>query len=139
MQESNNQIRSAQGAADVQRMTARAKQTRLQGAAMVDQQEIGRTKDLMQLKAGRQQAQRDFRSSLQAQNQAIMGGIGDIVGAGIQGFAAGGGFTKDVGQKLINGKTNPDFIKGGFSFNKLVDPENLYNTQYKKALDENTD
>ena len=50
---------------------------------------------LLNLKAGRQDAEREFRGQMQAQNQAMMGGIGDIVGAGLQGFASGGGFSKD--------------------------------------------
>jgi len=82
--------------------------------------------NLLQLKAGRQQARRDFRASMQAQNQAIMGGVGDIVGAGIQGFAMGGGFTQDVGEEFLRDaqgnlttNVNPDFIKGGFSFDTL--------------------
>ena len=96
----------------------------------------------MQLKAGRQQAERDFRASMQAQNQAIMGGVGDIVGAGIQGFAAGGGFTKDgfkmdtflgrggnndlfTGSKLkldLDGDGIPDYLQQGT--NTPVLPQN---------------
>ena len=43
-----------------------------------------KTKDkyLLSLQAGRQQAQRDFRGAMQAQNQKMLGGVGSIVGAG---------------------------------------------------------
>ena len=120
-QEAANQRLAAQGADRVQRMEQSARQTVLRGEDLRQQRENERQMNLMQLKAGRQQARRDFRASMQAQNQAIMGGVGDIVGAGIQGFAMGGGFTKDVGNEfLADGVTeNPDFIKGGFSFDTL--------------------
>ena len=75
-------------------MEQQARQTVLRGEAFRQQNENERQMNLLQLKAGRQQAQRDFRASMQAQNQAIMGGVGDIVGAGLQGFAAGGGFAE---------------------------------------------
>jgi len=93
-QEAANQRASAQGAMNVQRMTQQAQETVGYGDYLRQQNENQRQMDLMNLKAGRQQAQRDFRSAMQAQNQKITGGIGSIVGAGLQGFASGGGFTK---------------------------------------------
>ena len=93
-QEAANQRLSAQGAQSVQQMEQQAQQQVAYGGYLREQNENERQMNLLQLKAGRQQAQRDFRGQMQAQNQAIMGGVGDIVGAGIQGFAAGGGFTK---------------------------------------------
>ena len=94
-QEARNQAAAAQGAANVQSMEQQAQQQVAYGGYLREQNENERQMNLLQLKAGRQQAERDFRANMQAQNQAIMGGVGDIVGAGIQGFASGGGFTKD--------------------------------------------
>ena len=94
-QEAANQRALAQGAMNVQRMTQQAQETVSYGDYLRQQNENQRQMDLMNLKAGRQQAQRDFRGAMQAQNQQIMGGIGSIVGAGLQGFASGGGFSKD--------------------------------------------
>jgi len=94
-QEAANQRLRAQGAQGVQQMESQARQQVAYGDYLREQNENERQMNLMQLKAGRQQAKRDFRASMQAQNQAIMGGVGDILGAGIQGFASGGGFTKD--------------------------------------------
>ena len=94
-QEARNQQLAAQGAQGVQQMEQQA-QTRVAfGEGQRQEAEYQRGMNLLELKAGRQQAQRDFRANMQAQNQAIMGGVGDILGAGIQGFASGGGFTKD--------------------------------------------
>jgi hypothetical protein len=93
-QEAANQRLAAQGAARVQQMEQQARQTVLRGEALRQQNENERQMNLMQLKAGRQQAGRDFRASMQAQRQRMMGGVGQILGAGIQGFAAGGGFAE---------------------------------------------
>ena len=93
-QEAANQRASAQGAMNVQRMTQQAQETIGYGDYLRQQNENQRQMDLIGLQAGRQQAQRDFRGAMQAQNQKMMGGIGSIVGAGIQGFASGGGFSK---------------------------------------------
>ena len=94
-QESRNQIYSAQGAANVQQMEAQAEQTVARGEGMRQISENERQMNLLALKMGQQQGQEDFRANMQSQNQAMMGGIGDIVGAGLQGFASGGGFSKD--------------------------------------------
>ena len=94
-QESRNQIYAAQGAAGVQQMEQRARQTVMRGEGQRQTAENQRQMGLLGLKAGRQDAKREFRGQMQAQNQAMMGGIGDIVGAGLQGFASGGGFSKD--------------------------------------------
>ena len=94
-QESRNQLYSARGAQNVQRMEQGAQQTVMGGEFTRQTNENQRQMNLMQLKAGRQQAQRDFRGEMQSQNQAMMGGVGDILGAGLQGFASGGGFSKD--------------------------------------------
>jgi len=105
-QEAVNQRLRAQGAANVQQMEQQARQTVLRGEALRRQNENERQMNLMQLKSGRQQAQRDFRASMSAQRQRMMGGVGQILGAGIQGFAAGGGFTE-----------------GGFSFDTFLGRE----------------
>ena len=94
-QEAANQRMAAQGAQGVQQMEQQAQQQVAYGGYLREQGENERQMNLLQLKAGRQQAERDFRGEMQAQNQAIMGGVGDIVGAGLQGFASGGGFSKD--------------------------------------------
>ena len=94
-QESRNQIYSAQGAANVQQMEQRANRVIMGGEATRQAAENQRQMNLLALKMGQQQGQKDFRANMQAQNQAMMGGIGDIVGAGLQGFASGGGFGKD--------------------------------------------
>jgi len=101
-QEAVNQRLRAQGAARVQGMEQQARQTVMAGEYSRQQDENQRQMNLMNLKAGRQQAERDFRASMSAQKQRMMGGVGQILGAGIQGFAAGGGFTE-----------------GGFSFDTL--------------------
>jgi len=101
-QEAANQRLRAQGAANVQQMEQQAQQRVGYGEYLREQNENERQVDLMSLKAGRQQAQRDFRASMSAQKQRMMGGVGQILGAGIQGFAAGGGFAE-----------------GGFSFDTL--------------------
>ena len=93
-QEAVNQRLAAQGAMNVQRMTQQAQQTVGYGEYLRQKSENQRQMNLLDLQAGRQQAQRDFRGAMQAQNQAIMGGVGDIVGAGLQGFASGGGFAE---------------------------------------------
>ena len=93
-QEARNQVYSAQGAAGVQRMEQQA-QTRVgYGESMRQTSENERQMDLMNLKAGRNNAERSFRTSMRGANQQMLGGVGDIVGAGLQGFAAGGGFAK---------------------------------------------
>jgi hypothetical protein len=124
-QESRNQSLAAQGAARVQSMEQAARKTVLSGEATRQAAENQRQMNLMQLKAGRQQAKRDFRTAMGAQTQQIMGGVGSLIGTGLQGFAMGGGFTKDVGSEfLADGVTkNPDFIKGGFSFDTLFGRE----------------
>ena len=94
-QEAANQRASAQGAMNVQRMTQQAQETIGYGDYLRQQNENERQMNLLSLQAGRQQAQRDFRGAMQAQNQQIMGGVGSILGAGLKGFASGGGFTKD--------------------------------------------
>ena len=94
-QESRNQIYAAQGAAGVQQMEQRARQTVMLGEGQRQTAENERQMNLLGLQVGRQDAEREFRGQMQAQNQAMMGGIGDIVGAGLQGFASGGGFSKD--------------------------------------------
>ena len=93
-QESRNQIYAAQGAAGVQQMEQQAKMRIGYGEGERQTAENQRQMGLLGLKAGRQDAEREFRGQMQAQNQAMMGGIGDIVGAGLSGFASGGGFSK---------------------------------------------
>ncbi len=132
-QESRNQIYKAQGAANVQQAEQRAKKTVMAGEFTRQQNENQRQLDLMNLKAGRQQANREFRASMQGANQKMLGGVGDILGAGLQGFAAGGGFTKggfkmdtflgresgdqkliDLTEKVFNKKTKNGITTGGF-------------------------
>ena len=93
-QESANQRASAQGAMNVQSMEQNAQQTVAFGDQLRETNENKRQMQLMNLKAGRQQGRADFRSSMQGANASMMGGVGDILGAGLQGFAAGGGFAK---------------------------------------------
>jgi len=93
-QESRNQIYKAQGAANVQQAEQRARKTVMAGEFTRQQGENQRQLNLMDLKAGRQQAKREFKTSMRGANQQMLGGIGDIVGAGLTGFAAGGGFSK---------------------------------------------
>jgi len=93
-QESRNQIYKAQGAANVQQAEERAKKTVMAGEFTRQQNENQRQLNLMDLKAGRQQAKREFRTSMRGANQQMLGGVGDILGAGLQGFAAGGGFSE---------------------------------------------
>ena len=94
-QEFRNQLYSARGAENVQQAEQQAQQTVMGGELTRQTNENKRQMNLMALKAGRQQAQRDFKGEMQFQNQAMMGGVGDILGAGLQGFASGGGFSKD--------------------------------------------
>ena len=124
-QEAVNQRMTAQGAARVQSMEQAARRTVLGGEATRQENERQRQMNLMQLKAGRQQAKRDFRASMQAQNQAIMGGVGDILGAGLQGFASGGGFTED-GFKMDTflGRETTDAFTDKFVFSN---PEAKFN------------
>ena len=93
-QEASNQRLSAQGAMSVQRMEQNAEQTVMGGEATRQANENKRQMQLMELKAGRQQGIRDYEDARGAQNQAIMGGIGGVIGAGVTGFAGGGGFSK---------------------------------------------
>ncbi len=109
-QEAANQRLRAQGAAGVQAMEQQARQTIAGGEYMRQQNENERQMNLLSLKAGRQQARRNFRASMSAQRQRMMGGVGQILGAGLQGFAAGGGFAE-----------------GGFSFDTLFGRETLNN------------
>ena len=75
-QEAANQRLAAQGAMRVQGMEQQAKRAVMAGEFTRQQAENQRQMDLMQLKAGRQQAGRDFRASMQAQRQRMMGGVG---------------------------------------------------------------
>ena len=93
-QEYRNQIYSAQGAQNAQRMEQGARQTIMGGEFTRQTNENKRQMALMNLKAGRQQGRADFRSSMQGANASMMGGVGDILGAGLQGFASGGGFAE---------------------------------------------
>ena len=93
-QEAANKRTSAQGAMNVQRMTQQAQQTVARGEGIRRAGENERQMNLLGLKAGRQDAVRDYQSARSAQNQAMMGGVGDILGAGLSGFASGGGFSK---------------------------------------------
>ena len=93
-QESRNQLYAAQGAQNVQQMTQQAQIRVGYGEGQRQTNENKRQMDLLNLKAGRQQGRADFRGAMQAQNKAMMGGVGDILGAGLQGFASGGGFAK---------------------------------------------
>jgi len=93
-QEAANQRMSAQGAANVQRLENYAEQAVMGGEATRQANENKRQMGLLGLKAGRQDAVRDYQSARSAQNQAMMGGVGDILGAGLSGFASGGGFSK---------------------------------------------
>jgi hypothetical protein len=109
-------------------MEQQAQQTVARGEAFRQEAEYERGINLLQLKAGRQQAQRDFRASMQAQNQAIMGGVGDIVGAGLQGFAAGGGFTKGgFSMDTFLGRTPGSAPKISVGNNINMDPNQLRN------------
>jgi len=130
-QEAANQRASAQGAMSVQRMTQQAEQMKGYGEQIREKNENERQMNLMGLQAGRQQAQRDFRGAMQAQTQKIQGGIGSIVGAGLQGFASGGGFSKDgfkmdtflgresgigatgIGSVDLNNDNFPDYLTKG--------------------------
>ena len=127
-QEAANQRMAAQGAQGVQRMEQQAQQQVAYGGYLREQGENERQMNLLQLKAGRQQAERDFRGEMQAQNQAIMGGVGDIVGAGLQGFAAGGGFSKG-GFKMDTflGRTPGAASKIALGGQKIMDPNQLKN------------
>jgi len=93
-QESANQRASAQGAMNVQRMEQNAQQTVAYGDQLRETNENERQMDLLGLKAGRQEGQRTFRGAMQGANASMMGGVGDILGAGLQGFASGGGFAE---------------------------------------------
>jgi len=93
-QEAQNQFYSAQGAAGVQRQEAQARKTVAYGENIRQTNENERQMDLMNLRAGRNNVERGFRTSMRGANQQMLGGVGDIVGAGLQGFAAGGGFAK---------------------------------------------
>ena len=93
-QEAQNQIYSAQGAASVQRQESQAKRQVAYGERLRQTSENKRQTDLMDLRSGRQQARADFRGAMQGANQQMLGGIGEIAGAGLKGFAAGGGFAK---------------------------------------------
>jgi len=107
-QEASNQRLSAQGAMSVQRMEQNAERTVMGGEATRQANENKRQMQLMELKAGRQQGIRDYEDARSAQNQAMMGGVGDILGAGLSGFASGGGFSK-----------------GGFKSGDLLNADNV--------------
>ena len=94
-QESFNERMRAQGAMRVQSAEQQARQTVMGGEYARQQNENQRQMDLMNLKAGRQQAKVDFRNQMNMQTQNIMGGVGDILTTGLKGYAAGGGFTDD--------------------------------------------
>ena len=93
-QEALNERLRAQGAMRVQSAEQQARKTVMAGEFTRQQAENQRKLNLMDLKAGRQQAKREFRTSMQGAKQQVLGGIGSIVGAGLQGFAAGGGFAE---------------------------------------------
>jgi len=117
-QEAQNQIYSAKGADTAQRLESQARQNVAYGENMRQTNENERQMDLLNLKAGRDDAQRDFRASMKGANQQMLGGVGDIVGAGLQGFASGGGFSKDgfkmdtfLGRDGVDAKVKfPNFV-----------------------------
>jgi len=112
-QEAANQRMAAQGAMRVQGMEQQAQARVGYGEYLRQESENQRQMNLLTLQAGRQQAQRDFRGAMQAQNQKMMGGVGDIVGAGLQGFASGGGFTKGgFSMDTFLGRDNNDLFTG---------------------------
>ena len=127
MQEAQNQRLAAQGAANIQLQERRgaqyAQQQRLMGATQARTAETAKTENLLSMSAGRldaaKQAQADAR-------QQMVGGIGNIATGALQGYGAGGGFTKDIGEKFLRDedgnlttKINPDYKQGGFSWPKL--------------------
>ena len=122
-QEAVNQRLRAQGAAGVQQLGLQAKTRIGFGEGQRQTNENLKQMNLMNLQAGRYSAEKSFRNQMlasqQAQNQAVMGGIGDIVGAGVQGYAAGGGFTEDgfsmdtlLGRESLNNDSN-DYSNDG--------------------------
>jgi len=125
-QEAANQRMSAQGAQNVQRMTQQAQETIGYGEQLRETKENARQMNLLNLRSGRQQAQADFRGAMQQQKNAVMGGIGDIVGAGLQGFATGGGFSKGgfkldtfLGRESAGPKTTP-YDASRFEYNDTM-------------------
>ena len=102
-QEAFNERMRAQGAMRVQSAEQQARQTVMGGEFTRQQNENQRQMDLMNLKAGRQQAKVDFRNQMNMQTQNIMGGVGDILTTGLKGYVAGGG----------------DFTAGSFSMDTL--------------------
>ena len=103
-QEALNQRLRAQGAMRVQSAEQQARQTVMGGEYTRQQNENQRQMDLMNLKAGRQQAKVDFRNQMNMQTQNIMGGVGDILTTGLKGYVAGGG----------------DFTAGSFSMKDML-------------------
>jgi len=136
-QEAANQRASAQGAMNVQRMTQQAQQTIGYGEQLRETKENARQMNLLNLRSGRQQAQADFRGAMQQQKNAVMGGIGDIVGAGLQGFATGGGFSKGgfkldtfLGRESAGPKTTP-YDASRFEYNDTM----FESQEYLDAVD----
>jgi len=120
-QEAANQRLRAQGAQGVQQMEQQALTRVAFGEGQRQENERERQMNLMQLKAGRQQAQRDFRASMQAQNQAILGGVGDLVGSGLQGFAAGGGFAEGgFNMDTFLGRTSTGLTTAQTGIDKII-------------------
>jgi len=114
-QEALNERLRAQGAMRVQSAEQQARQTVMAGEYSRQQDENQRQMNLMNLKAGRQQAKVDFRNQMNTQTQNIMGGVGDILTTGLKGFAAGGGFTPK----------DPTTGEGGFSMKTMLNNELL--------------
>ncbi len=136
-QEAANQRMSAQGAQNVQRMTQQAQETIGYGEQLRETKENARQMNLLNLRSGRQQAQADFRGAMQQQKNAVMGGIGDIVGAGLQGFATGGGFSKGgfkldtfLGRESAGPKTTP-YDASRFEYNDTM----FESQEYLDAVD----
>lgn len=88
-QETANQQLAAQGAAGVQQMEAQAQRTVLEGEDIRQQRERQRTMDIMGLRSGQQALQRDIRQQRSQASQQIIGGIGSVVGAGLDAYTGG--------------------------------------------------
>jgi len=121
-QEAFNERMRAQGAMRVQSAEQLARRTVLEGESARQTAENQRKLNLMDLKAGRQQAKREFRTSMQGAKQQMLGGVGDILGAGLQGFASGGGFSE-----------------GGFSMDTFLGRDTGFDLSTAKVTGESLD
>ena len=130
-QESRNQALAAQGAAQVQAREQAAQQTVMAGEAQKQAQERQRDLQIMQLRAGKEDALAGLRQQRAEAIGDIAAGIGTIGGAAFDAFGAGvfskpkttGIGNTGIGSIDLNSDSIPDYLTQGTNLD-FIGPRN---------------